>query len=279
MTATLTQSGGRMLGKRTLLSLVLVAVSAQADSPRREPSLFLEYERALKKAGDTQKEEETPFIKSLPAPVSLVKPTPPSTPVVKAPVPSEVVMPVLKNTKMATDTIGNDEHPFLSVAKPAPVNGSLTCPDGSAAASPAQNGTKSFVANLKNAKEKVLARAKEFLGTPYGFGNKTGERTDCSGFTQQVYRQFGISLPRSAAEQAQLGESVDLADLQVGDLLFYRTYKSDPSHVAIYAGNGQIIHASFSAKKVQYDSIEKEYYKKRFLYAKRLPFQENDYHD
>ncbi len=63
---------------------------------------------------------------------------------------------------------------------------------------------------------------------------------------------------------------VDLSELQVGDLLFYRTYKSDPSHVAIYAGNGQIIHASYAAKKVQYDSIDKAYYKQRFLYAKRL---------
>jgi cell wall-associated NlpC family hydrolase len=101
------------------------------------------------------------------------------------------------------------------------------------------------------------SRAKDFLGTPYGFGDKEGERTDCSGFTQQVYRQFGVTLPRSAAEQAQMGENVQLDDLQIGDLLFYRTYKSDPSHVAIYAGNGQIIHASYTAKKVQYDSIEK----------------------
>ena len=108
------------------------------------------------------------------------------------------------------------------------------------------------------------------MGTPYGFGGKTGDRTDCSGFTQQVFSQFGVTLPRSAAEQAQLGVTVDPKDLQVGDLLFYRTYKSDPSHVAIYAGDGRIIHASYNAKKVQYDSIDKGYYKDRFLYAKRL---------
>jgi cell wall-associated NlpC family hydrolase len=87
-----------------------------------------------------------------------------------------------------------------------------------------------------------------------------------------VYQQFGISLPHSAAEQALMGEPVDPNDLQVGDLLFYRTYKSDPSHVAIYAGDGQIIHASFNAHKVQYDSIDKGYYKQHFLYAKRLAF-------
>ncbi len=135
---------------------------------------------------------------------------------------------------------------------------------------------KALAQNLKNAKEKVLVKAKELLGTPYGFGKQTENRTDCSGFTRQVFGQFGISLPRSAAEQAQLGENVDLSDLQVGDLLFYRTYKSDPSHVAIYAGDGQIIHASYSAKKVQFDSIDKSYYKNRFLYAKRLALVEND---
>ena len=101
-------------------------------------------------------------------------------------------------------------------------------------------------------------------------------RTDCSGFTQQVYKQFGVNLPRSAAEQSQLGVRVSMDDLEVGDLLFYRTYKSDPSHVAIYAGNGQIIHASFVAQKVQYDSIDKSYYKQHFLFSKRLTIKDVD---
>lgn len=52
--------------------------------------------------------------------------------------------------------------------------------------------------------------------------------------------------------------------------MFYQTYKNEPSHVAIYAGNGKIIHASFRNKQVQYDAIDKGYYKQRFMYAKRL---------
>lgn len=269
-----------MLGRWTLLSLVALTLSAQAETQRREPSLFLEYERALKKANDTQKEDENPFIKSSPAPVTLVKPSLPVAPVVKTvAAPDPVVVPVLKNTRVSTESIGHDEKPFLVTSKPLPVTSSGLCPDENRGDPSLREGTKAMVKNLKNAKDKVLAKANEFLGTPYGFGNKNGERTDCSGFTQQVFGQFGMSLPRSAAEQAQLGENVDLSDLQVGDLLFYRTYKSDPSHVAIYAGNGQIIHASYSAKKVQYDSIDKEYYKQRFLYAKRLPVTEGDYRD
>ncbi len=125
-------------------------------------------------------------------------------------------------------------------------------------------------------KNKILEKAKEFLGTTYGLGHKNPTKTDCSGFTQQVFSKFDISLPRSAVEQAAFGSKVSVNDLQVGDLLFYRTYKKEPSHVAIYAGNGKIIHASFRSRKVQYDDIDKGYYKQRFLYAKRLSMFNSD---
>lgn len=263
-----------MLIRHTVLSLILLTLTAYADSQRREPSLFLEYERELKKNNDTLKNDETPFIKHN-ATLSTAKPTPPTEPAIKTAVIPETV---LKNTKSDTDTIGQDTNPFLVVTKPAPIASKAACPDTANVTNESKNNTHKIVKNFNNAKEKLLSRAKDFLGTPYGFGNRDGERTDCSGFTQQVYRQFGISLPRSAAEQAQMGENVDPNDLQIGDLLFYRTYKSDPSHVAIYAGEGQIIHASYANKKVQYDSIDKGYYKQRFMYAKRLALnsQEND---
>ena len=262
-----------MLIRRTVLSLILLTITAQAESQRREPSLFLEYERELKKTNDTIKNEENPFIKAS-APIVIAKPTPPSEPVVKE---VAFVAQVLRNDKIETNTIGQDEKPFLMVPKPAPIASKAACPEESTKTEESKTKTQKIVKNIKNAKDKLLSHAKDFLGTPYGFGNRDGERTDCSGFTQQVYRQFGISLPRSAAEQAQLGESVSMDDLQVGDLLFYRTYKSDPSHVAIYAGEGQIIHASYSNKKVQYDSIDKDYYKQRFMYAKRLALNDPDY--
>ncbi|MCL4432243.1 MAG: C40 family peptidase [Epsilonproteobacteria bacterium] len=121
-----------------------------------------------------------------------------------------------------------------------------------------------------------MARAKQLLGTPYGFGNKEITQTDCSGFTQQVFSQFGVSLPHSAAGQAQYGKEVDSNDLQVGDLMFYRTYKDEPSHVGIYAGDGQIIHASYKNRRVQFDAINKGYYKQRFMYAKRLALNNYD---
>lgn len=268
-------AGGWMLGKWTLLSLAVLTFTAHAESQRREPSLFLGYERDLKKSIESEKEETTAFIKNPLPPVSVVKPAVPAVPVVKAVVAQDVSMPILKNAKIETDEIGHEEKPFLVVSKPAPATSPNLCSDEKKPTAVSSKEGGSIVKNLKNAKEKVLSKAKEFLGTPYGFGNKSGMQTDCSGFTQQVYSQFGISLPRSAAEQAQLGMNVDPSDLQVGDLLFYRTYKSDPSHVAIYAGDGKIIHASYTAKKVQYDSIDKDYYKQRFLYARRLAFNES----
>lgn len=262
-----------MLIKRTALSLILLIITAQAESQRREPSLFLEYERELKKTNESQKIDENPFIKTTP-PLVIAKPAPPVEPVVKS---VAYIAPILKNDKVETDSIGQDVKPFLVVPKPFPIASKEVCPEKPIPIDEPKTKTEKIVHNIRNVKDKVLARAKDFLGTPYGFGNKDGERTDCSGFTQQVYRQFGVSLPRSAAEQAQVGEDVGMDDLQIGDLLFYRTYKSDPSHVAIYAGDGQIIHASYTNKKVQYDSINKDYYKQRFMYAKRLALNDPDH--
>jgi len=258
-----------MLIRRTVLSLILLMTAAQADTHRREPSLFLEYERELKKTNDSLNDEDLSFTKTTPK-ILVTKSMQTPEPVVKPTAALETT--ILKNTKVDTDLIGEDSKPFLVVSKPAPL-----CPDEVKVAEAPKNVPQKIIKNFKNVKEKVLSRAKDFLGTPYGFGDKDGGRTDCSGFTQQVYRQFGISLPRSASEQALLGESVSLDDLQVGDLLFYRTYKSDPSHVAIYAGDGKIIHASYAAKKVQYDSIQKAYYRDRFMYARRLAFNDPDH--
>jgi cell wall-associated NlpC family hydrolase len=264
-----------MLIKRTVLSLILLSLTVQADILRREPSLFLEYERELKKVNDSQQHDDMTFIKAV-FPLVVAKPTPPLETIIK-PIPLPETTTVLKNVKVDTDKIGENEKLFLKVAKPTPIDSVALCPNDAMAAEASKSTSQKIIKNLNNVKVKILSRAKEFLGTPYGFGDKEGGRTDCSGFTQQVYRPFGITLPRSASEQAQFGENVQLSDLQIGDLLFYRTYKSDPSHVAIYAGNGQIIHASYAANRVQYDSINKAYYKNRFMYARRLNFNDTDH--
>lgn len=98
--------------------------------------------------------------------------------------------------------------------------------------------------------EKVVAYAKQFIGTPYVTGgNSLTSGVDCSGFTQQVYKNFGVSLQRSSRSQyASNGYAVSKSDLKPGDLVFYGY--SNVSHVAIYVGNSQVIHAPVPGKSV-----------------------------
>jgi len=271
------ERGGWMISRCTLIiSFILISSHLFADSPKRETSLFLEYEREVSRSIDSTEDEVNPFKKI----VKTITPVKPQTPYVVIP-PTVTASPVLPKKP----PIGHDDLPYLVINKPVSpsIEVPKSCPDPVLSAVISTNvpkieekPKKSLFANIASAKERVLARAKEFLGTPYGFGNKDSSQTDCSGFTQQVYKQFGVTLPRSAAEQARLGTDVDANDLQVGDLLFYQTYKSEPSHVAIYAGEGQIIHASYKNKRVQYDAIDKGYYKQRFMYAKRLALNTQD---
>lgn len=90
----------------------------------------------------------------------------------------------------------------------------------------------------------LIEYAKQFLGNPYVYGGTSlTNGTDCSGFTMRVFEHFGYSLSRTSREQAYNGTRVSLSEIKPGDLLFYN-HGSSIGHVAIYIGNGQIIHAS-----------------------------------
>jgi cell wall-associated NlpC family hydrolase len=121
-----------------------------------------------------------------------------------------------------------------------------------------------------NKLKQLLDCAFEMIGTKYSFGaTNESSKTDCSLYTQNVFKKVGINLPRSSADQSSVGESISLSDIKVGDLLFFRTYKEEPSHVGIYIGNNKMIHASFKQGEVIVDDISKGYFQKRFLFAKR----------
>jgi cell wall-associated NlpC family hydrolase len=111
--------------------------------------------------------------------------------------------------------------------------------------------------------------AYSFLGTRYRFGGTSRRGIDCSGFVQNVFRELEVKLPRTAREQYWVGEKVAQYDLQKGDLLFFRTYASYPSHVGIYLGDNKMIHASSRDRQVVISPIT-SYYRSRFIGAKRL---------
>ncbi len=118
----------------------------------------------------------------------------------------------------------------------------------------------------------VTGYALELIGVRYKFGGETPERgLDCSGLVKYVFEHVtGVTLPRSAREQAKIGEKIDLDELQPGDLVFFNTRRFAFSHVGIYLGDNSFIHAPNRHSKVQVTSIEGRYWKKRFNGARRL---------
>jgi Cell wall-associated hydrolases (invasion-associated proteins) len=117
----------------------------------------------------------------------------------------------------------------------------------------------------------IVAKAAQYLGTPYRYGGASPSGFDCSGFTSYIYGQFGISLSRTAAGQYGNGFSVSQDNLVPGDLVFFCCYSSGIDHVGIYIGNGQFIHSSSPRSGgVIYSSIYDNYYSKTYYGARRI---------
>ena len=103
--------------------------------------------------------------------------------------------------------------------------------------------------------QEIADFALQFVGNPYVWGGTSlTSGADCSGFVQSVYRNFGISLPRVAADQAQAGTRVSLEQLQTGDLIFYADGGAI-YHVVLYLGNGQVVHASSAATGIKISPV------------------------
>ena len=98
----------------------------------------------------------------------------------------------------------------------------------------------------------ALAAARSALGKPYVWGANGPSGFDCSGLMQWAYAQAGVSLPRTSQAQAHAGRQVPLSEARPGDIV---TYHTDASHVGMYAGDGQVIHAPYPGAPVRYDPV------------------------
>lgn len=114
--------------------------------------------------------------------------------------------------------------------------------------------------------------AKKFIGTPYQWGgNSLTGGIDCSGLVQQVFRHFGVELPRVTYDQIGEGSPVGMKGLKPGDLVFFDTAaKAGPDHVGIYLGGGKMIHAPRPGKSVEVVDMTKGYYLDTFMGGRRV---------
>lgn len=116
---------------------------------------------------------------------------------------------------------------------------------------------------------KIIATAKKYIGVPYLWGGTTPSGFDCSGYVQYVYNIHGIKLPRVSRDQYTAGVAVSKSNLKPGDLVFFNTNGSGVSHLGIYMGNGQFIHASTS-KGVIIAELNNTYWSSRYIGARRV---------
>lgn len=121
--------------------------------------------------------------------------------------------------------------------------------------------------NLRN---DIRTEARKYIGVRYKYGGTTPKGFDCSGYTQYVFKRLGIALNRSCKGQLVNGVIIAKDDLQCGDLIFFKntTGSSFASHIGIYIGNGQLIHAG--SRGITVVSLEQAYFTYHYMCARRV---------
>ena len=153
----------------------------------------------------------------------------------------------------------------FNAAAPAAVQASYAVPAATTVAPAATLG------GANDWGERLVSRAMNYLGTPYRYGGispKTG--FDCSGFVYYLYGAvFGQRIPRMPHDMVREATPVARSDLQKGDLVMFG-YRGSITHVGIYSGNGQFVHATHRGSPVMVTSLDADYYNTRYLKAVRL---------
>lgn len=121
--------------------------------------------------------------------------------------------------------------------------------------------------------QEIADFALTFVGYPYVYGGSSPSGFDCSGFTSYIYKQFGYSINRTASNQMDNGTAVSMDELQPGDLVFFKKSGSGSkraSHVGLYIGGGEFVHASTSTVGVIVSGLDEAYYTSGFVGGRRL---------
>ena len=133
-----------------------------------------------------------------------------------------------------------------------------------------QNKEESLITRKLARRDQLVNKALKYKGVRYKFGGTNFSKgVDCSGFTMKVYEDFGVQLPHSSKAQSTMGKKVDRNNLLPGDVVFFSTKNKGVTHCGIYVGDGKILHASTSSKRVQIDELSSPYFSSRYYTARR----------
>jgi cell wall-associated NlpC family hydrolase len=131
-----------------------------------------------------------------------------------------------------------------------------------------KNSTK--VSIKEHQGEKIAHVAKSLLGSPYKYGGASPKGFDCSGLVYYTHGKVGIRTPRTSLQQYKRAKIVELKRLNNGDLVFFTLNKNKISHVGIYIGKGQFIHAPNNGKHVAINHLSEDFWKTRIVSAGRF---------
>ena len=118
--------------------------------------------------------------------------------------------------------------------------------------------------------EGIAAQALAQLGKPYRYGGEGPDAFDCSGLVHFTHQAVGIDTPRTTVDQFHAARRIELRAIEPGDLLFFRIDSAEISHVGVYIGGGQFVHAPQSGRPVERRPLDDSYYRARLVAAGRL---------
>ena len=161
--------------------------------------------------------------------------------------------------------------PYVLICSPSTADTSAPeTPEETPAETPDETPADNPAATVSGSE--IVSLAQQYLGVPYVYGGSSPSGFDCSGFTMYIFAQVGVKLPHGATSQLSYGASVSRSELQPGDLVFFQDYGAVASHVGIYIGGDQFIHASSSSgnsRCVTVSSLAESYYANHYYTARR----------